>query len=105
MSWGQRTVVVYPNSTSAHPSNAKGTGSFGPVIAVVSVILVLAVAACIIGHFCARRYLRPRPRRDNVPYCFKDDLEGLPESHLPSMTPAANPGGTNPGTATAPRAH
>ncbi|PKU63311.1 hypothetical protein MA16_Dca013355 [Dendrobium catenatum] len=84
MSSSQRTLVVYPNSTSAQPLNSNEKGSFGPLIAVVSVILVLTVAACIIGHFCARRYLRPRPRRDQPVYYSKDDLEGLPESRSPA---------------------
>ncbi|PKA47228.1 hypothetical protein AXF42_Ash017173 [Apostasia shenzhenica] len=56
MATSERPLVVYPNSTAAEqPLKANPSGSFGPVIAVVAVILALTVAACIIGHFCARR--------------------------------------------------
>ncbi|ONK82125.1 uncharacterized protein A4U43_C01F36370 [Asparagus officinalis] len=72
----ERATVVYPHSTSKAPSS-NSKGSFAPVFVVLGIVAVLTAVACIIGQVCARRYLRPRHRRDHAPYYSDDgDLEG-----------------------------
>ena len=68
-------MVMYPHSMTQHPSSSS-KGSFVPFFVVLGIIAALTVMACIVGQVCARRYLRPRHRRDHVPYQSDGDVEG-----------------------------
>lgn len=69
-------MVVYPNSVPQHPPPSSSKGSFVPVFVALAIIAVLTAMACLIGQICARRYLRPRHRRDHAPYQSDGDIEG-----------------------------
>jgi hypothetical protein len=92
-------TVYYPTSSSnallrAHPSAAASPkGSFGPVFAVLSVISVLAVAACVAGRLCGRRLSR-RKAADHDFYgsdAVGGDLEkGFEVKYPTAMKPMAS---------------
>ncbi|RCV08004.1 hypothetical protein SEVIR_1G296100v4 [Setaria viridis] len=91
-------TVYYPTSSNAilraHPSTAASSkGSFGPVFAVLSVISVLAVAACVVGRLCGRRLSRKKAA-DHDFYgsdAVGGDLEkGFEVKYPPAMKPMAS---------------
>ncbi|GJM86586.1 hypothetical protein PR202_ga02457 [Eleusine coracana subsp. coracana] len=88
--------AYYPNPASsimhAQPSTAASKGSFGPVFAVLAVICFLAVAACVIGRLCGRRFSKKKSLDDQY-YGSNDvggDLEKGFEIKYPSMKPMAS---------------
>lgn len=82
--------VVYPQAiTTQNARNPKG--SFVPVIVVLTVIAVLSAIACVIGQICARRYLRPKPRRDHA-FPYEGDAESQFATSLPTAKPATDVG-------------
>ncbi|KAF8729714.1 hypothetical protein HU200_017674 [Digitaria exilis] len=94
-------TVYYPTSSSssnailrAHPSNAAASrGSFGPVFAVLAVISVLAVAACVVGRLCGRRLSRKKATADDDYYgsdAVGGDQEKGFEIKYPAMKPMAS---------------
>ncbi|MCL7041264.1 hypothetical protein MKW94_012955 [Papaver nudicaule] len=48
--------IIYPNTVTGQPASHRSRGSFGPVFAVLAVVVVLSAVACIIGQICARRF-------------------------------------------------
>lgn len=48
--------IIYPNTATAQPASHHSRGSFGPVFAVLAVVVVLSAIACIVGQICARRF-------------------------------------------------
>lgn len=93
-------MVVYPHSISQHLPSSGSRGSFGPLFVVLAVVAVLTGIACLVGQICARRYLRPRHRRDHAPYQSDGDLEttgGIQmgaSSASAAAAAAAHPGNT-----------
>nr|XP_010924336.1 uncharacterized protein LOC105047215 [Elaeis guineensis] len=82
--------MVYPQAITAQSaSNSKG--SFVPVFIVLAVIAVLSAVACFIGQICARRYLRPRPRRDHALHS-NGDVESQFATSIPTAKPDASGG-------------
>ncbi|KAG1368019.1 putative lipoprotein [Cocos nucifera] len=78
-------MVAYPQAiTTQNASNSKG--SFVPVFVALAVIAVLSAIACFVGQVCARRYLRPKPRRDHAFHPIGDV-----ESQFATSIPAAKP--------------
>nr|CAD1823944.1 unnamed protein product [Ananas comosus var. bracteatus] len=85
MSSLKQPMVVYPQNTVAqHPSNPRS--SFTPVFVVLGVIAVISVISCFFGQICARRYLRPRHRRDHF-HSSKVDMEHGLEPGVPTAEP------------------
>jgi hypothetical protein len=88
----------YPNSASsimrAQPSTAASKGSFGPVFAVLAVICFLAVAACVIGRLCGRRFSGKKSADDDQYYYGSNDVGGDLEKgfevRYPPMKPMAS---------------
>jgi hypothetical protein len=89
----------YPNPASAimhaQPPTAASKGSFGPVFAVLAVICFLAVAACVIGRLCGRRFsTRKKPVDDDQYYYGSNDVGGDLEKGFeikyPPMKPMAS---------------
>lgn len=85
----------YPTSNSimhAQPATTS-KGSFGPVFAVLAVISVLAVAACIVGRLCGRRLSRKKSSADQQFYgsnAVGGDLEKGFDVKYPAMKPMAS---------------
>ncbi|PIN04450.1 hypothetical protein CDL12_23016 [Handroanthus impetiginosus] len=58
---------VYPTNPvmTTQPESSHSDGSFGPVFAVLAVIVVISAVACVLGRLCSRRHHRakeaPRP--------------------------------------------
>jgi hypothetical protein len=50
-----------PQNTVAHGSMHHSDGSYVPVIIVLSVITILSIASCILGHICSRGWNRQVP--------------------------------------------
>ncbi|KAI3866055.1 hypothetical protein MKX03_025890 [Papaver bracteatum] len=48
--------IIYPNTATAQPASHHSRGSFGPVFAVLAVVVVLSAIACIIGQICAHHH-------------------------------------------------
>ncbi|TVU28184.1 hypothetical protein EJB05_19693, partial [Eragrostis curvula] len=95
----QTTEEYYPNPASAimhaQPSTAASKGSFGPVFAVLAVICFLAVAACVIGRLCGRRFSKKKKKSvdDQYYYGTNDvggDLEKGFDIKYPPMKPMAS---------------
>ncbi|RWW26197.1 hypothetical protein GW17_00009440 [Ensete ventricosum] len=57
------------------PSHYGSKGSFGPVFVVLGAIVVLAVAACVIGRLCTRRVSRGEAKQSHRSHSAKGDLE------------------------------
>ncbi|PKU82626.1 uncharacterized protein LOC110116022 [Dendrobium catenatum] len=74
-----QATVLYPQNASTSPHS---NGSYSPVFAVLAVITILSISACIIARFCARRICQPQPRADNG-FC-KGDIESRLASSIPA---------------------
>lgn len=74
-------TIVYPHHSVSSSSNSDGS-SFVPTFIVLGIIAGLTIMACLLGGVCAKRYLRPRQRRDHVPY---DDYAAADHHHLHHM--------------------
>ncbi|KAL0923820.1 hypothetical protein M5K25_004598 [Dendrobium thyrsiflorum] len=68
-------TVLYPQHASTSPHS---NGSYSPVFAVLAVITILSISACIIARFCARRICQPQPRAG------KGDIEDRFDSSIPA---------------------
>ncbi|KAG0461033.1 hypothetical protein HPP92_021330 [Vanilla planifolia] len=76
MSTAQLTLVVYPNTTSTRPSSSSENGSFGPLIAVVSVILVLTIHSLHHWPFlCSKVPFDRGLGGDHAAFYSKEDVE------------------------------
>jgi hypothetical protein len=67
--------MVYPIVIPTHPPPSNSRGSFGPVFAVLSIIAVLAVVACLISQFCSRRMARSKLDSMDRSYDSESDIE------------------------------
>lgn len=71
-------LILHPHSVSSQPSTTHSR-TFAPFILVLAVIGILAGIACLLGQIFARRYLRPRPRREHVAQYSDYRVEGAVE--------------------------
>ncbi|EYU31254.1 hypothetical protein MIMGU_mgv1a0164901mg, partial [Erythranthe guttata] len=64
-------VEEFPNpnpsqvTTEQQPDSSLSDGSFGPVFAVLAVIVVISAVACVLGRLCSRR--RNRAKEGGAP--------------------------------------
>ncbi|OVA16999.1 hypothetical protein BVC80_9043g43 [Macleaya cordata] len=99
MSLSPPAAVVYPNAVTTQPTS-HSKGSFGPVFAVLAVVIVLSAIACFIGQLCARRFSHPKqpkrdshpkqPRRDRNFHHEEGDIEFGFKNGMPTGKPAGN---------------
>uniref|UniRef100_A0A0A9E3S5 Uncharacterized protein n=1 Tax=Arundo donax TaxID=35708 RepID=A0A0A9E3S5_ARUDO len=89
-------TVYYPTPANsimhAQPSTAASKGSFGPVFAVLAVISFLAVAACVVGRLCGRRFSKKKAAEEDFygTNAVGGDLEKGFEIKYPAMKPMAS---------------
>lgn len=67
---------LFPTGGTRPSLSGSGGGSYTPVFVVLGVIAALLVISCLVGQFCTKKHLRPRPRRDRVAYYDDDGMEG-----------------------------
>lgn len=78
----QQAALIYQNAV-ANNGGSHSNGSVGPVLAVLSVITILGVIACVLGRICAGRLFSANSKYDCVGWmerrcasCIDGDLEG-----------------------------
>eukprot|EP01018_Ginkgo_biloba_P009503 Gb_30603 [translate_table: standard] len=93
----QQPIVVYPQAVSSN-GGSHSNGSVGPVLAVLSVITILGVLACVMGRVCAGRLVSANSKYDCVGWmerrcasCIDGDVEvGGGGGHIPVAKPTEN---------------
>lgn len=70
------------SATSAGTGGGGGCGPYTAVFVVLGVIAALLVISCLVGQVCAKKYLRPRPRRDLVAN-YDENVKGGGYGHHP----------------------
>lgn len=90
----QQAALVYQNAVSNN-GGSHSNGSVGPVLAVLSVITILGVIACVLGRICAGRLFTADSKYDCVGWmerrcssCLDGDLEGGGGRDIPVAKPA-----------------
>ncbi|KAL0357922.1 UNVERIFIED_CONTAM: hypothetical protein Scaly_1477900 [Sesamum calycinum] len=73
----QPNYDVYPNPVmTTQPDSSHSDGSFGPVFAVLAVIVVVSTVACVLGRLCSRRHHRGKEAAHKTPKASKQS-QGL----------------------------
>ncbi|KAK4429832.1 hypothetical protein Salat_1283900 [Sesamum alatum] len=68
----QPNYAVYPDPVmTTQPDSSHSNGSFGPVFAVLAVIVVVSTVACVLGRLCSRRQHRGKEAAHHPPKASK----------------------------------
>lgn len=105
----QEAALIYQNAV-ANNGVSHSSGSVGPVLAVLSVITILGVIACVLGRICAGRLFSANSKYDCVGWmerrcasCLDGDLEGG-GGNIPVAKPVENGDAPKPAEGEAPAA-
>ncbi|KAL8534178.1 hypothetical protein ACS0TY_010253 [Phlomoides rotata] len=73
-------VEEYPNTVmTRQPDTSHSGGSFGPVFAVLAVIVVISAVACVLGRLCSKRKNRAKEAAHHPDKGGKQNVQGLPK--------------------------
>ncbi|KAI3467534.1 hypothetical protein Pfo_024197 [Paulownia fortunei] len=98
-------VEVYPNPVmTRQPDSSHSNGSFGPVFAVLAVIVVISAVACVLGRLFSKRHHRAKEAAHHPPRLWESrqkpsfnmrdgDIEFGFDKRIPSGKGPKNGGG------------
>lgn len=87
----QPNIEEYPNpEITKQPNSSHSNGSFGPVFAVLAVIVVISAVACVLGRLCSKRGRRVKEAAHHPNKGGGKQSHGLPKEWESKQKPSFN---------------